>query len=52
MIENGKEWDATAYNMRFYKSGGVSTLKFLCKFSSASPAGSAVNPRLHKAAGR
>ena len=40
----------TAYNGRFYESGGVSPLKHLCKFASASPARTFVNPRLHKAA--
>jgi hypothetical protein len=40
----------TAYNERFYESGGVCPQKHLREFSSASPARTFVSPRLHKAA--
>jgi len=42
--ENEKKnaWDATAYNKRFYESGGVTPQKMQCVIASTSPAASSV----------
>ena len=39
------------HNGRFHASGGVTPQTVLCKFASASPAGTFVTPRLREAAG-